>query len=358
MKQTRPSSMPRAFDCPSSMLDVVAPVNIPSDDSDLGTAAHYALSLVVMGADPDLGEIALTYGVDVDDLGPLVAYGRKAWAELRPLFGGAAEVEVPLESDITSGTADLLRADAEAVVVGDWKSGRNRRSYRKQVQAYAYAARARHGMPASGVITAIVIWLRHAEFEVLHFTAEHLDAFRADYLALERSIGKEFAPGDHCFGCRRSLECEARAAYLRSAGAALVAANDSEALEPAKLAALYPMAQAVEKAVEAYRSALRLALAKGPLALEDGRQLELVDERRAVIDPRAAWPVLTANGFNDADIARTLTMAKGKIESVAGDKAPAKEKGKHKAAILRALEQAGALTHATITKIQVAKKGA
>jgi len=346
--------MPRAFECPSSMLPAAAPVNAPNDQSDLGTAAHFALARHVQGDDADLAEIARVHGVDADDLAPLVTYGRKAWAELRRLFPSVL-VEAPLESDITSGTADLLRADAEAVVVADWKSGRNRRAYRRQVEAYAYAARAKHGMPASGVVTAIIVWLRFAEFEVMHFTSEQLDAFRAGYLALERSVGKQFAPGEHCTGCPRALECEARSAYLRSAGSALVAAKD-DALTPAKLAELYPQAQLLEKAIEAYRVALRLALADGPIPIGDGKQLELVEARRAVIDARLAWPVLEGAGFSEEDIARTISMSKGEVEAVAGEKAPPREKGKRKASIVRALEDAGALTHATFTKLQQTKR--
>ena len=353
----RPSSAPRAFECPSSMLEAVAPINSLSDSSDLGTAAHEALAEHVRGGEIDLDALALDTGTDVDDLSTLVAFGKKAWAEAGRLFGRDVQTEVALESDITDGRTDLLRADDQAIVVGDWKSGRVRRSYRRQLQAYAYAARATFGMPSSGTITAVVVWLRFGEFEVMQFTDAQLDQFRVDFLALERQVGRQYAPGEHCTFCPRQFECEARTALLRSTTTALSVANE-DALTPERMAELYPRVQALEKAIEAYKTALRLQLARGPMDAGDGRQLELVEARRAVIDARLAWPVLQSVGFSDDDLARCVTISKGEVEAVAGEKAPAREKGKRKAALVRALEEAGALHHTTFTKIQITKSAA
>jgi hypothetical protein len=190
--------------------------------------------------------------------------------------------------------------------------------------------------------------------EVLQLEANELDAFRSDFLALEPRIGEEFAPGEHCLGCRREHECPARDAFIRSAGAALVEAGPG-AVAPARLAEMYPRVQQLERAIEAYRSALRLALADGPLPVGDGKQLELVEAHRTLVDPRAAWPVLEAHGFTEADLARVTSMSKSEIEAIARERAPARGKARQAAAIVQALDEAGALTQATYTKLQQTK---
>jgi len=356
----RPSSMPRAFDCPSSLDPAVAPVRIPTDESDLGTAAHVALAMVVRGEEPDFVSIARAHGVDKDDLEPMVAYGRKAWVEIARYFPGVL-TERPVESDITTGTIDLLSRVVEEdtdedslATIGDWKSGRNQRQYRRQMEAYAYATRESFGMPKSGKITAVIIWLRFCEVEVLQFTGADLDAFRDDFLALRRSIGKSYAPGEHCFGCQRAHECPARDAYLRSAQTAMVVANE-DGIAPEKLAELYPQAQALEKMLEAYRAALKLVVANGPLPIGNGKQIELVEAHRAVINTISARPVLAANGFSEDDIARVSSMSKGEIETVVGERAPKGMKGRNQAAIVKALEDAGAITQTSFTKLQQKK---
>jgi hypothetical protein len=349
--------MPRAFDCPSSLALAVAPVRIPTDASDLGTAAHVALALVVRGEEPDLVSIARSHGVDKDDLEPMVAYGRKTWAEIGHHFPGVM-VEASVESDITSGTIDLLSrvAPNELITIGDWKSGRNQRQYRHQMASYAYATRAAFGMPKSGRITAVIVWLRFCEVEVLQFTDADLDAFRSEFLDLRRNIGKAYAPGEHCSGCQRAHECPARDAFLRSAQTSMVSAN-TDGILPSKLAELYPLAKSLEKMIEAYHTALKLALVDGPLPIGNGKQIELVESHRAIIDVGTARPVLAANGFSAEDIDHATSMAKGKIEAIAGDRAPRGMKGHHQAAIIRALDQAGAITQTSFSKLQQKKIG-
>lgn len=361
----RPSSMPRAFHCPSSLALAKAPVRISSDESDLGHATHVALAYVAHSEEPDLDSIARTHGIDKDDLEPMVAYGRKAWGDIGKYFPSVM-TEKELDSDLGNGTTDLMgcvTSDKEdeighrhdlTITIGDWKSGRNRREYRRQMQAYAYAARYSLGMPDSGKITAITVWLRFFEIDVLQFTDADLDNFRAEFVALTHNIGKAYAPGEYCVGCQRAHECPARDNFLRSAQTALVSATE-DGIAPARLAELYPQAQALEKMLEAYRVALKLALASGPLPIGGGKQIELVEARRCIIDPLIARPVLTANGFSDADIAQATTISKGTLETIIGDRAPRGMKGKNQAALIHALEGAGAITLQTYTKLQQTK---
>lgn len=361
MLRVRPSSMPRYADCPSSALPAVAPVNVATEESDLGQAAHEALAQHVLGVAPDLGVIARAHGVELGDLEPLYRYGTQAWRELAKHFP-RPQVELQLlETDITTGgRTDLLSVSLEAMAVGDWKSGRLRRNQRHQMGSYAYGVREQFGMPSSGVIITAVVWLRFGEVEVLEWTSDALDAWAAEVRSLEQYVGSRFAPGEHCGFCPRQLECEARAAWLRSVGSALVAGDGSLAVAtPEQLAALYPKAQAFEALLKSYRAALRLAIEENggkPIPMGDGRAIGLIDQPRDTIDARLAWPVLEAHGLTEEDLAACTTIGKGALEDVVGAKAPRGQKGKAKAALIDELRQVGAITTTTHQRLDVAKQ--
>ncbi len=358
MIRTRPSAMPRAFGCPSSLVETANPVNTSSDESDLGDAVHVALRLHVSQLEVDLGAIASEHSVDVNDLEPLFSYGTKAWRELSPHFP-SPRTECALDpTDITTGgTADVLHASAETAVVNDWKSGRVRRNAREQLASYAYALRQQYGMPASGVIKGVATWLRFGEIEVYDFDSAALDAFAQSYaLDVVDQIGKRYAPGEHCTFCPRVNECEARTAFLR--GAAMVVAEGPGPLAPADLAALYPRAQMLEKALEAYRKALRLAVQEhGPLPIGDGRVVSLAEQSRDVIDARTAWPILQELGLTDDELAAATSIAKGAIEDAIKDKAPRGMKQKRLMQALERLRQSGALIRTTHQRLEVAAEG-
>lgn len=363
MIRTRPSSMPRVWDCTGSAEETDTPVNIPTDESDLGQAAHEALARTALGLDIDQSAIAGAHAVDVSDLEPLVVYGAQAWRELAPHFG-SPRVEIDLDrTDITTGgRADLLHADGETLAIADWKSGRVRRNSRWQLASYAYAARAQFGMPRSGVIKAVAVWLRHGDLEVIDFDDAALDRFRAEYIAKMNSP-MTYAPGEHCQGCPRQLECRAREAFMRSTALA-IAEPDGE-LSHEVLATLYPRAQMLEKALANYRNALRAAVQQhGPLPIGDGRLLLLVEQHRDTIDARAAWEVLTDAGFTEDDFARATEIGKGAVEDIVGEKydaavaagtMPKRQKGKRKAEVIDQLRKAGAVTTTTHQRLEAVK---
>lgn len=356
--RTRPSAMPRVWDCPSSMEPAAHPLNVPTDEAALGTAAHKGLAVHVVGLDPDLAAIAAEHAVEVDDLESLYRYGTKAWLELERYFPEpVAECQLDPTDITTGGQADVLHSDGRTLVINDWKSGRVRRNARWQMGAYAYGARAELGMPSSGVITTTVVWLRFGEFEVLEWDDAALDQFRARYIELEGLVGKQYAPGEHCSFCPRQAECGARSAFVRSS-ANSIASLESTAVTAEQLAALYPQAQLLERALKSYRAAVRSEVMRlGGLPLPDGRTLQLAERQLTEVDPKAAWPVLIEWGLTEDELARCTSIGKGKLEDLVGEKAPPKMKGKHKAQLFERLREAGALTTTTQQRLDVAKLG-
>lgn len=353
----RPSSMPRAFECPSSLEPAYFPVRETSYESDLGQAAHACMAAIVSGGEADMREESRKFEVKIDDLEPMVGYGRKAWREIERYFPGA-KTEVPLTSDLGDGTVDLLSQVSESedsipstITIGDWKTGRVQRQYRRQMEAYAYAARQSLGMPKTGCITAVVVWLRFNEIEVIQLRYHDLNRFVLQFFNLAERIGKDYHPGEHCLGCQRSVECKAREEYLRSVHSSLAVAVENGVTRE-KLAALYPRAKMLEHMLSEYKTALRLALAGGPIEIGGGNQLDLVESHRPMIDPVAARSVLLANGFTADEINSACSMSKTAIEAMAAKRAKHGHKEQMQRAIVSELEAKGALTKATFSRIE------
>ena len=355
MPQVRPSRLPLAFDCPSSMLPVEYAVNIASDESDLGQAAHYIAGAVVLGKPYDAAEVAKSYGVDLEELGPLVGSIHAAWRALSASFFDPS-VEVRLVSAMLGGgTSDVLSRSAAHTAINDWKSGRLRRGHRHQLMGYAYNAREMWGMPSSGYIDTAITWLRFGEIDRQKITSPELDAWEAEFLALESRIGRVYAPGEHCGYCQRRDECAAYRHALGTAAAALAPVTEAP-LTPAALAALYPQRSMLRRALDAYDEALKATLESGVrLPTGDGGEVYLDEVRRKTIDPRIAWHVLRDAGFTADELASCMEIHKGAVEDVVGAKAPARGKGKAKAEIMERLREAGAVSVTLSKRLATAK---
>ena len=352
--QVRCSRLPLFFECPSSAQATAVRYDPSGDAAVLGTAAHAAMALVVLGQEVDLAAIAHEHEVDEDELGRLVAYGRQAWAELRPHLP-APRVEQRVDSNVTGGSADVLHADTDSLVVVDWKSGWVRRHHRHQLTGYAHAARAQYGMPTSGHVTVATVWLRFGEIEVDRLDDDKLDAWEREYEALTAEIGSTYNPGPHCAFCPAQLTCEARSAFLRGATAALASAQRAGAMTPEDMARLVPQASMLRRALDLFDSALREHVrAAGRLPLGDGTALALESRRRREIRARAAWPVLTADlGLSEDDLDRVLSVSKGALEEVVGERAAPRMKGKDRAAAMQKLCEAGAVIERPYQQLSV-----
>src|SRR5262249_20028367 len=126
---------------------------------------------VVHGRPVDVAVLALRHGVDEKELGPLVAYGRKAWAELRDAFP-LPETEVEVEWDGTDmlrlvGHIDVLSIVEKSARLIDWKSNRKDADYYAQLAGYAATLIVTRGLKEA---TATVVWLRSQQVETYRFT--------------------------------------------------------------------------------------------------------------------------------------------------------------------------------------------
>jgi len=353
--QHRASGLPRFVECPSSALTPTHKIDGGSAPADEGTAAHEALAIVVNGGAPDIPEIANKYGVDITTLRVLVAYGRQAWKQYGPLFT-EPRTEVKVQSDRVRGTSDVIQADGMRLIVLDWKSGWVRRQHLYQLAGYGEAAVNEYGMPESGKVTVITVWLRHQEAEVKDLTADSLEQFRTMLDAAEKGIGKVWNPGEPCDYCPMWQECKARQAFSRDAVTSLTEVTGDE-LTADKLAELYPKAKLLEQALKVFDSALRSEVHRlGTLELPDGRSLKFTERNSETLKARQAWPVLRKIGLTDDDLESCVSMAKGKVLAAISAKADRGEKGKAKEAALENLRQADAINEKVTRILQAVKQ--
>lgn len=343
----RISSLPRLLACPSSGLPTEREYDPQSEVADGGTAGHLALAHLATGQAPDIAAIAAKFdGVGQDDIEFMYQNGCRAWDEVGKFFS-SPRAEERLESEVMQikGTADMFHNDGSTMAVLDWKSNRQKAIVMDQVRGYATAAVDMYGMPDSGYVTIIVVWIRLGEYELYNLDADDILTFRQRLRYANQKVGKSYAPGDSCLYCPRQLECEARRDMMRSAVWALAPHGKNQApVSREKLARLYPYAKMVKHALDAYNAALRVGLAEGPLSDGAGNELSLEEETRDKIDARKAWPILEGHGFDADDLAGCISISKTAVLRVTGDKATAGRKGKAKAAITEQLREAGAIT--------------
>jgi hypothetical protein len=325
-----------------------------------GTAAHEAMRAVVSGLDPDLDELARRHGVDRDELGRLVWYGRKIWTELAPSFPDP-ETEVTVTGGSLTGHVDLLslyRSDPTLVLCDraagiDWKSGRKDSDYFHQVAGYAYCVLSEHSEVDE--ITFSVAWLRDCEVETYVFTRVQLEAWRAG-LVNAMDSPDDFRTGPQCECCPRSTNCPALMAVVRR-DVEMFSAEEPGALldgaTPDQLIAVLRRAKSVAKFAEGAEKLIRERVrASGPLVGSDGTKIALVEEPGArVIDTALAWPVLQER-LTDDEIAKAVKVSITKAQDAVAEKAPPRGKGAAKKELSEALDAAGAVTQTTIEKLK------
>jgi hypothetical protein len=329
----RASGMPLAFACPGSTHAAAVPVDEESYPGRLGTAAHLVLrSLAETGSIQwdAIPEVAARYAVDADEIRMLAGMATKLWPKLAPSFPNAL-TELPLSAEFfpgwtLSGHVDLLSMSGTVARAGDWKTGRIDSNHAQQMRAYAALLLLEdHELTEA---TATVIWIRDGEIESYTMDRAGLRAWLEELVA--RVVGWDgvYHPGRHCGYCQRSHECEASTAYVRRDVAAisdraLVARAEGELslMPPAEIIELHRKAELVAGYAYRVKDAIkRHVLEHGAI---EGEGVKLTIESRVTreLDPVAAFPVLEAAGFEDADFAECMDLGISRVEKRIAQKA-------------------------------------
>ncbi len=364
----RCSALPRVIACPPSIVPPEVPIQSESGASILGTAIHAAIA-ERLGKEPDAeGRKALDALDDEQskECRILTAMAMRTWRVYEPHLLDI-ETEVKAKADVfgvtLTGTADVaaMTDDGQPVVI-DWKSGYVDRDYAEQLNGYAALALSRR--PAD-YATVIVAWLRTGDVDVRKVDVGECEAWEKGLACIVRSAAKApYNPDqDRCQYCPRAHECPAWAAYRREAVKALVPFGDAGLPTREKLAELYPQAQALTKALDAYKSALKAALDVGPLPTGDGRELYHRESKRDTIILADAWDALQEAfgveavprpGIMDA-LGDAVSVKKGAILDAAAAQAERGGMAKAKREVMQKLEEAGAVRTTAFSAIATRK---
>lgn len=362
MRRIHCSALPRIWNCPASAAE---PTTTQPDtpEARLGTAVHAVLA----GTHHDVGEAATHYRVEAADIGWLSRNGRQMMEPYEASMS-AVEREVALSAPLPPGAELRGRADVigcrtpEEVVIVDYKSGYVERDHRAQAMGYAYLAMA--STTAFQKAYLIVLWLRDMVADVEAVTREEVMAWAEELKARVADTGRYTSDVAHCTFCPLAATCAMRPQLLRQA-VALFADPLTPEVTPEKLAGLYAQAQALDKALAAYRDALRLTLRdSGPLDLGNGMEIFLApgERRRLYLTQKALdtvlLPALAVDNLPDLleTLGGAVTLDKTKLCAAVGAKAARGQKGKAKAAVLEQLESVGAVTRTGYERTTVRKK--
>lgn len=357
------SGVPRFFSCASSAVVIDAPFNPGSVAANIGNATHEGCWRLVRGMPVDTEELAERFNLDDADkidFRVCMAYANQAWHASKQSFPNP-KTEIRIESDLVNGTADVLHHDGETAAVGDWKSGRVPSHVTEQLAAYAYAVREKFGMPRSGYITSIAWWLRFQEMEVRKMDDNYLDAFADTFQHQMKAAGRQYAPSyDTCGFCTRQNECQALRDWIDAAGSAVMIHQEQAqagALTIEQLGELYPQAKMLEKALAAYKEALKHAASRGEVRVGEGKVFRVNEYRKDVInDIQGAWKHLVQDqSFTPSDMASVCKLSLSKIKDIAGNRAEPQGKAKAKKQILEDLNQAGCISSIPYTRGMVVK---
>lgn len=381
MLSLRCSSLPRVSLCPASARPPAVRIETSSEAADLGTAGHVCIANHVRGVHYDVAEVALSHGVDRDELKRIVGIAVAMWEKLKTHFPDPITEHSfePLVSHWTypdqagdvvlTGTGDLvsLTDNASTIRLLDWKSGWGDSDHEAQVRGYALLAL--HEIPTADRVIASVMKLRHGVLETYEWTRAELETWWWEGL-LRRVMSKAdvYRPSPEACGyCPLFAECPARPAML-AAALVLLDANDEQkksiTTTPDGVAYILERARWVERAAKSAIDAVRAAVinAGGVLPLEDGRELRITSQVRTEIDYASGEGVLRAHCGDE--LGKALSVRKGKsksdpdklgVEDIVRAKAPRGKKDAAVESLIYELDQAAALKLTTVQRLEVTK---
>ena len=338
----RCSALPRVWACPAS----AAPSNVKSEspESRLGQIVHAHIA-GKLGFDSVRREAA-NIGRDADEAAYLYSVGLEADKELVDNAGMIlVRREDPLEFDgggvVLTGSPDVwgMFMDRERAQVVDYKTGRVDRDHDQQLRGYAFLVLA--AMPEAMEVVCRTVWLRTKNVDT--FTMTRVEAAEWWTELVKRAESESYTDDiSVCGFCPHKAACWQYSQLLSVAVAPIMSNGQSLPATAADLAALYPAAQELERHLDAYKKAMRAALASGPVALPDGRIIGLETRKRAVIDAAKAMPIIHAH--YDGDPLTVMEVRKTALEDALRENAPKGMKKKAVEDCMFALESAGALT--------------
>ena len=358
MSDTRCSSLPRLFRCGQSanigdIIDAEPAIEHDVQAGRVGAATHEVLREYYSGdfQAEHVQNICAGLGVDQGEVWPLVNVAKKIVMEL-----GLGKVPDAMEDEISegglSGHPDAEWTHAGEYWIGDWKTSRLDPGYFHQLMGYAWLRRQRIRDLGRGC-NLFVAWLRDSQVERYWVTADSIDAWYQQFLAIVPTESP-YVTGEQCTHCPRVTDCPAQREDLRQAltvldgGTVDVATLDGETIARVTRK-LRLLVSVKEKWEDALKNRIR---ATGPVDCGDGYALTLATENgKLEVDTAAAWPILQRELTAD-EMASCVSIRIGAAKDIVAKKAPPRKGAAAVLAFAAELKAAGAIKQGTIEKLK------
>lgn len=345
----RASSAPLVDKCAASMDAAPGEVLLdPFDDTaQTGTDIHRAIALALKGQEYPAFE--------GDEAAENEAMVQRAmdWAEENIPSGVTPTLERHRMQRIDIGHNDILEVSGtidldflvthDELAVTDWKATYRDADHEPQLMIYAFLSTRGSHIQRVTIRTA---YLRLNLIEEKGITAPYADAWMEEFIRNKIQQRHIYNPGAHCARCRRFASCEAVTAMNRKTVADLVQISFSEtALNREVAGDLWDRVRVLERTIQHFREYVKsTVLADGDILLPNSRKIGVQKMDKKIIQPLPAWPLLE-KAFTTGEMAKFISIGKGALEKVIGDRAAKGCKKKDQDAFLATLERAGAIVH-------------
>ena len=368
MKTIRASKLPLNFACHASTIEPKIKIESTHPLALMGSAIHEVQSKIIvqnLEAIPDLYPIAKKYGIDdMKEFAILAWAGLRAWSYLRGRGVQPLGTEIFMESVIgghkLSGTSDFIGKQeiedhGKVAIVIDWKSGYVQQDATNQLMGYLYMFMEKHGEEFESA-KIITVHIRSGDIDPVEVSKSDLDQWGKKFVEVMED-DQVYNPTEFCGFCPRAHECPARTTFVQNTILSLSLASENRGLsDPLLLAELYPKVKVIQRVLESYDSALKMAVQEhGHLELPDGRFLVFDESERETIDPaKMMGPLEKRFGkdlFGILCESGSLTIGKTKLMDAVKKQARKGMKGKEAESCMEELRDAGAVTTKTVRRL-------
>jgi len=362
----RPSSMDRSMSCPGSLYPEPGEALVKFHDEGgvaaIGSAAHDALSCVMLSQPVDAAAIAAKWKVKQDDLGFLISGCYRFAAMLKDEYDvqeWLIEQRLEMKSPFPmKGRVDIggVIVDGKTLIVSDYKSGRASTSCEHQIHSYAEMIRQK--FPDVETVIGLVLWARDEEVQVFTWSQDDMIQWTIDVVeTIYNWDGVTYAIGEHCTYCQRQFSCPARGKALMATQEMMLDTKPEVThLVGEDFAKAWAASISIPGMVKRWREMQRQRiLASGPIDMGKGKVLALTEKNTAPdTDAFKASKVLKAGyNFTDEDVLACCKLSKADVETTVGDRAPKGKKGAHKKEVIGSLVQYGAIIPKTAQTLKI-----
>lgn len=355
----RCSSLPRFMACVNSVMnpDDLLPVERHWEASDFGTAVHKLASDYVMTRAYDLEELRGRFpDADVDRGAQMMSYVMEFAGQLFDLVGATSglstsgtltcerEVSAKLDGIILLGHVDIVvlpEEKGEPLRIVDWKTGRLKENHYHQMMGYAVCMWLMRGR-IDKLVEVAVVYLEDGDVTMYAFTPTQMTGWIKEVEGKAKE--RRYVVNDKCVNCPLYTACPAYEQVRKTALTVLgQPPKKIRKMNDKERAKLFLQLKTVDRSHGILRGALKdEARRNGPIPTGDGREYAVVEREERELDSAIAVPILLKH-LTEEELFSAMHIPLTDVVNAATKRAKPGQKSKARAALLKALDKAGAI---------------